>query len=84
MPFVPLSPEDHQKFPEPCRSREHDPPTHLVIVRRVKWVCPECGTSVILEPSAVRTGCSPVSKPSGPRTRSQVMEARRTGPGGSG
>lgn len=52
MPFVPLDPEESW-VKEPCRSREHDPPSHMVIMEPMKWVCPSCGVSVILRPTTV-------------------------------
>lgn len=53
MPFVPLNPAEQKKWPEPCRHPEHYPPTHIVITERMKWECPACHRSVILEPTRV-------------------------------
>jgi hypothetical protein len=51
MPFEPLTPDEEKEFAPPCRSREHDPPSHMVITRPMKWVCPSCGMSVVLRPA---------------------------------
>lgn len=51
MPFEPLTPEEQKGFPTPCVSREHYPPTHMVIREPMKWVCPNCGMATILSPS---------------------------------
>ena len=58
MPFEPLSDEEKKGYPEPCRSPEHDPPTHIVITHRMKWVCPACGASMILDPTNVTWSCT--------------------------
>lgn len=53
MPFVPLTPEEQSKFKPPCQSREHNPPNMMVIDHVMKWVCPECGAAVIVQPNRV-------------------------------
>lgn len=59
MPFEPLTPEEAREYPEPCRSAEHDPPSHIVITHPIKWVCPSCGASMILRPPTVRMVVEP-------------------------
>ncbi len=53
MPFEPLTPQEKEKYPEPCRNIEHYPPTHMVIYETMKWVCPECGQVTIVSPVKV-------------------------------
>ena len=48
MPFVPIPEEKPIKV---CRHREHNPPGHIVIRRRCKWVCPACGAEQIIIPN---------------------------------
>lgn len=48
MPFLPV---DKDAWKEPCRSREHNPPTMIVLANGVhKWQCPSCGhiTTVVV------------------------------------
>jgi len=58
MPFVPLTPEEEKQFKPSCQDSEHNPPTHMVIQYPMKWVCPSCGTSVMLLPSQISYGDS--------------------------
>lgn len=53
MPFVPLNPEEQKATAPPCSHPEHNPPSHMVITAPMKWVCPGCGASVILQPTSV-------------------------------
>lgn len=54
MPFVPLTPEEKAEWIiRICRCKEHNPPSHMVIREVMKWVCPECGRSVILHPPQI-------------------------------
>lgn len=86
MPFVPLDDED----PAGCRSPDHYPPSSVRIVARVRWGCPDCGATVVLEPDA--PSCTPVLSPADmalvkrpeERTRPEVRELRTRAPGGSG
>jgi predicted RNA-binding Zn-ribbon protein involved in translation (DUF1610 family) len=53
MPFESLTPAEYEEHKTPCRHPEHEPPTHAVIVRPIKWVCPGCGREVIIRPPEV-------------------------------
>jgi hypothetical protein len=53
MPFVPLTPDEERKFKPPCQHREHNPPSHMVIRKTMKWQCPGCGQTVIIRPPNV-------------------------------
>ena len=72
MPFVPLDPEEQRRFKPPCTSREHNPPGMMVITHPMKWVCPECGASVILTPTTNYCGTGG-PRPSFSVTASNVM-----------
>lgn len=50
MPFVPIKPDEIKKY-NICTSKEHNPPSHMVIYKPMKWVCPLCGHSTILYPT---------------------------------
>lgn len=51
MPFVPLTPEEQEKWAKPiCRDREHFPPSHMVIYHPTKYVCPSCGKEYVINP----------------------------------
>lgn len=43
MPFIPTEREPWSVVPEPCRSPEHSPPSHIVLKPGVHtWECPVC------------------------------------------
>lgn len=54
MPFVPLTPEEKERYKPPCNHPEHDPPGMIVIHHPCKYVCPACGREVIINPPIVR------------------------------
>lgn len=74
MPFVPLDPKEKDEFKEPCRSPEHDPPSHMVITRPMKWVCPACKCSVIIRPDVVRCTVPPMGAKWGTEVITQIPE----------
>ncbi len=53
MPFVPLTPEEQERWKPPCTDPEHNPPSHMVFMSPGKWVCPSCGKAVIIRPNVV-------------------------------
>jgi hypothetical protein len=80
MPFVPLTPDEKRTY-EPCSDPQHLPPSMLVIVEPMKWVCPACGVSCIIRPSPVRMARVPqTSKEPDSRVRTphQIRAERGT------
>lgn len=53
MPFVPLNPNEQERFKPPCTDREHYPPDMIVITEPCKWVCPSCGRESVVYPTKV-------------------------------
>jgi hypothetical protein len=48
VPFVPLTPEEQERYKPPCRSPDHLPPSHMVFSMPGRWVCPACGQSTLI------------------------------------
>lgn len=54
MPFVPMTPEERERYQPPCTSREHaPPPLAMVVTHPMKWVCPSCGQATMVLPNTV-------------------------------
>lgn len=48
MPFVPLNPDEKKRWPKPCMSSEHLPPTMIVLRETCVWQCPACGKRTVI------------------------------------
>lgn len=52
MPFIPLTPDEEKQYKELyCTHPEHNPPSHMVIRKTMKYQCPGCKRTMIIHPN---------------------------------